>query len=63
MQFPHEATTFVYRVQEQLNRVDAERRSKRPIDPVRIIRTMQEGAVMRSQYALPKRRPDPMDQL
>lgn len=54
MLHPHEATTFAYRVQEELNRVDAARRDRRPIDPVRIIRDVQADPVKRSRYALPE---------
>ena len=63
MRYPHEATTFAYRVQEELNRVDAERRSNRHVDPVRIIRDVQADTVKRSRYALPELPPDPVDQL
>lgn len=63
MLYPHEATTFAARVEEELNRVDAERRSNRHVDPPAIIRSMQADTVKRSRYTLPELPPDPVDQL
>ncbi len=41
MLHPYEAITFATRVQEELDRVDAELRSNRHVDPAAITRSMQ----------------------